>query len=100
MQKYGRHMPIKRNNNHLHLYRRVKLSKNYTVLKCQEPLCTHYISLKLAEGKMCRCNRCRQPMLLTRAALDLARPHCDLCTKSKKVDLVALSQKLKELGID
>lgn len=69
---------------HLHKYKRVKLSKKFTVYKCMKPACTHYVDVKLAEGKLCECNRCGSPMILTKSVADLARPHCIDCTKRKK----------------
>lgn len=69
---------------HLHKYKRITLGKNYLVFKCVRPACTHYIPIKLAEGKLCECNRCGEPMILSKATMDLAKPHCIDCTKRKK----------------
>jgi late competence protein required for DNA uptake (superfamily II DNA/RNA helicase) len=74
--------------NHLHRFRRVNLGENgkeYYVFKCTLPTCTYYIPLKMAENALCECNRCKNPMLLTKAALQLAKPHCGSCVKRKKV---------------
>jgi len=86
-------MPRKKAD-HLHKYKRVTLGKNdYTVLKCQVPACTHYIRKDLAENALCACNRCGEPMILTKTALQLARPHCEDCTKKKyQTELDSLSE--------
>jgi transposase-like protein len=50
--------------------------------------------MKIAEGKMCECNRCGEPMVITRYTLTSsgnkpqARPHCQICTKSRKQENV------------
>lgn len=81
--------------NHLHLYKKVNLGaagKKYIAFKCQMPACEHYIPYHLAEGKLCQCNRCHEPMLLTKAAMQLTKPHCHNCVKRKKtadVDTIA-----------
>ena len=72
--------------NHLHRYKRVALGKkkDYVVMKCQEPACSHHVPIALAEGKLCACNRCRGPMILDKAAIQLVKPHCDDCTRRMK----------------
>lgn len=81
--------------NHLHKYQRTDIGSKdnpYLVFKCQMPACTHYIRKDLAEGKLCQCNRCNQPMILTKAAMLLAKPHCLDCTKKNNqpaVDAIA-----------
>ncbi len=69
---------------HLHKYKRIDLGNKFMVYKCQRPGCSHYVPIKLSEGKLCECNRCNQPMIMTKATMDLARPHCIDCTKRKK----------------
>lgn len=81
---------------HLHKYRKINLSatkdKTYFVYKCIKAGCSHYIPLHLAEGALCECNRCEQPMLIGREQLKgsqvraMAYPHCVDCIKRKKVD--------------
>jgi hypothetical protein len=73
---------------HLHKYKRVKLSPTYTVYKCMEPSCTHYIRPELVEGKLCQCNRCGEPMTMDKLAMTLAKPHCKACTKSPKGPII------------
>lgn len=79
-----------RKANHLHKYKKQNLSRNdgepFLVLKCTKPDCTHYIAVRLAEGKMCECNRCGEPMFLTKAAIELTKPHCASCTKRRKIE--------------
>ena len=92
--------------NHLHKYKRVNLTrdptkKEYLVLKCMKPVCSHYVPLNLALGKLCECNRCGDAMVIDKVSITLALPHCTDCTKRKKVneetvDLVAAF--LKEHG--
>jgi len=73
--------------NHLHRYKRVNLSttkgKEYLVFKCQKPACAHYVGIHLAEGKLCECNICGEPMILDKLAMTLAKPHCRNCTKKR-----------------
>lgn len=88
--------------NHLHRYRKVNLSrtkgKEYLVYQCIKPACSHYIPLQLAIGKLCECNRCGSPMLITKVQLNssgggpMARPHCTDCIDRKgKLDDTAIS---------
>lgn len=84
---------------HLHRYKKVDLGRNgkeYLVYRCMKPACNHYIPIHLSEGKLCECNRCEEPMIITQFVLNghnngkpLARPHCASCTKSRKKDDVA-----------
>lgn len=81
---------------HVHRYKKVNLGNNgkdYFVYKCQKPACSHYVSFALAEGKLCECNRCYEPMIITKATLThsngkkpMALPHCGDCVKRKKSD--------------
>jgi len=84
--------------NHLHRYKRVNLARNpgkeYLVFKCTKPLCSHYVPVTLAEGKLTECNRCGDAMVMDKVAVRLAVPHCPACTKRKAdvletVDLIA-----------
>lgn len=81
--------------NHLHRYKKInigngKSGRDFIVFKCMRPACTHYIPVHLSEGKLCECNRCNEPMLLTKAAMQLTKPHCINCVKrTKKADEVA-----------
>lgn len=73
--------------NHIHKYKKVNLSRDkddpFFVFKCIIPTCTHYISVKLAEGKLCICNRCGEPMILNKVSVTLTKPHCNNCTKRR-----------------
>lgn len=92
--------------NHLHKYKRVNLTrdpakKEYLVFRCTKPLCSHYVPVTLALGKLCECNRCGDAMVIDKVSVGLALPHCPACTKRKQsneeaVDIVA--QFLKEHG--
>ena len=69
---------------HLHKYKRIDLGNKFMVYKCTRPGCNHYVPVKLSEGKLCECNRCNNPMVISKVTMDLARPHCIDCTKRKK----------------
>jgi len=69
---------------HLHKYKRTSIGrKKYVVYKCILPLCTHYIEKSLVEGKLAICNKCDKPMVMTKHAMTLAKPHCLDCTNRK-----------------
>lgn len=83
---------------HLHRYKKVniarkKLNDEYWVYKCQVPACTHYIPLDIAEGKLCECNRCHNPMVIDKITLTRSNggpmklPHCPRCIKRKKENI-------------
>jgi hypothetical protein len=87
--------------NHLHKYKKVNLSetdKPYLVYKCLKPACSHYVPVKLSEGKLCECNRCGEPMIITKSVLThsnnkpMARPHCSDCIKRRKEDVAAIAE--------
>lgn len=97
--------------NHLHRYKLVNIGrkeKPYFVYRCMKPACNHYVPITQAEGKLCECNRCDEPMIITRAVMysgnnskPLVRPHCASCTKSRKVskeDVAAIAEFLKQTG--
>ena len=83
--------------NHLHRYKKVDIGRNgntFEVYKCMKPACTHYIRIDLAEGKLCECNRCGEPMIITRETLSkssgrpMSKPHCGNCIKRKNTDTI------------
>ena len=89
--------------NHLHRYKKQNLSatagKEYLVYKCVKPACSHYLPMNLAEGKLCECNRCGEPMIITKATLThsgnkpMAKPHCQGCIKRKnEKDVAAIAE--------
>ena len=77
--------------NHLHRYKKVNLAAKgeYWVYKCQKPTCSHYVRIDMAEGKLCECNRCGEPMILGKLQLrgsnskPMKYPHCAECTKKR-----------------
>lgn len=69
---------------HIHKYQRAKLGKNYVVYRCILPDCGHYIRRELAEGKLSICNRCGEVMTMGKLQINLAKPHCNECTQTKK----------------
>lgn len=98
-------MASKKPANHLHKYKKVDLSREkdspYLVYKCTKPACSHYIPLHLSEGKLCECNRCAEPMIITKQVLTgssgrpMTNPHCPNCIKRKKgteADVAAISE--------
>lgn len=95
--------------NHLHLYKKVNLSRKkdepFFVYKCMKPACTHYIRIDLSEGKLCECNVCHEPMIITRETLThsggrpMAKPRCTGCIKRKSADTVnAIADFLNKVG--
>lgn len=91
-------MPSKTVANHLHRYKKKNLGRNgkeYLVYMCTKPACSHYIPMSQAEGKLCACNVCDEPMILDRVILTrsggrpMTRPHCSECIKRKKAKDVA-----------
>lgn len=94
----------RKNPNHLHKYKKIDLGRNgnkFLVFKCTKPACSHYVAVHLAEGKLCECNRCGETMLLTKAAMQLAKPHCVNCVKRKKTDVetvAAVQEFLSKVG--
>lgn len=79
--------------NHLHRYKKVNIGANgkvFYVYKCMKPACSHYIRMDLAEGKLCECNRCGEPMIIGRETLTkssskpMALPHCSDCIKRRE----------------
>lgn len=92
--------------NHLHRYKKVNLSRDkdnpFLVYQCTKPTCSHYIRMELSEGKMCECNICGEPMIITRATLThssgnpMAKPRCNNCVRRRKSDTVdAISEFLQ-----
>jgi hypothetical protein len=81
-------------SNHIHRYRKVNLARNgndpYIVYKCVKPTCSHYVPLDLAEGKLCECDRCGDPMTISKITLrgnggkPMSKPHCLNCIQRKK----------------
>lgn len=73
--------------NHIHRYKRKDLSsdktKPYVVFACTKPVCTHYIRVDIAEGKMCECNVCGEPMILDKETITRAKPRCQNCIVRK-----------------
>jgi len=86
-----------RKADHLHEYRKQKLgNKGYLIFKCTVPGCNHYVPLNLALGRLCKCNRCGEAMVIGQYAKRLARPHCDDCIKGKDSDDI---NKLREMFV-
>jgi len=73
---------------HPHLYRRVLLKTKY-IMKCQKLGCAHYVhmnskfSVPILKGQIAECNRCHEPFVLDKRALQMERPCCPDCVKHK-----------------
>ena len=86
-------------DNHIHRYERKPLgNKGYKIFKCMVPGCTHYIDVKMGEGRICECNRCHKPFVLDRRAMKLAKPHCLDCVE-KTSDDRKIEERIKALGL-
>ncbi len=84
---------------HTHQYIRIKLGKDKRAhMKCAVRGCPHNLRPELAVGRFSICNRCFNEFVLTKANMQLAKPHCDECTDSKKVKTVnTLANILEEM---
>lgn len=69
---------------HIHKLRRLVHKSGNKIFFCALPDCNYKINVALALGKRSICWRCGEPFLITEYSLRLAKPHCDLCHKSKK----------------
>jgi hypothetical protein len=84
---------VSNQHNHIHRYRKLDLSrtkgKPYLVYSCIKPTCTHYLPIEQTLGKVCECNICNEPMIITKETLThshggpMARPRCTGCIKRK-----------------
>ena len=84
----------KNSANHLHRYKKFNIGAfgkpPYWVYKCTKPACSHYVPTSLAEGKMCECNKCGEPMVIGKQVMNqnsnkpMTLPHCGSCTKKRK----------------
>lgn len=90
--------------NHIHRYKKKDISsgKGYFVYKCMKPTCSHYVPIHLAENRLCECNRCHEPFLLSKELLygsggsNPLLPHCGDCTKKRKVTNVEATNAVLE----
>lgn len=92
-------------SDHIHRYKKIDIggeTKEFFVYKCMKPTCSHYLPINLAEGQMCECNRCHEPMIITKKILThsagkpMTKPHCGACVKRKKsADVDAIAEFLK-----
>ena len=77
----------KKKASHLHRLKRIPLGKNgYQVYKCMKPHCSYMIAVNLVEGQVVECNRCLSPMMMDKKAMELAKPHCEDCTRGRVPD--------------
>ena len=89
---------------HIHKLKRKNIAikpKKYIVYACILPGCNYYAAPNLLEGKIVLCNRCDEPMVMTKLAMTLAMPHCLDCTKSnKQVTLGVIEEFLEDIEME
>jgi hypothetical protein len=61
-------------------WKRTKRSDPYVIFKCQLPGCSSYKDAYAVVGDQCVCWKCGESFQMTRASVQLARPHCVSCT--------------------
>ena len=84
---------------HIHKYRRMTQgSRGHRIYKCQVPGCTHYIDVKLAEGRISLCNRCNEPFVIDKRSMKQAKPHCNDCVERTN-DTKKIEDRLKAMGM-
>lgn len=88
---------------HLHKYKKLNIGRNgkeYWVFRCMRPACNSYTQVHLTEGNLCECNRCHNPMIMTKHAMTLTLPHCPDCTKKRKPseDIQKIQEFLSKTG--
>lgn len=91
---------------HVHKYERadIGVNKPYIVYRCALPTCSHYLhSKELVKGKKSICWRCGEEFIIDAKSVELRRPHCQNCTKTRKVrpveDEKALDGLLEKFGL-
>lgn len=72
---------------HIHKFKRLRYKSGNEIFFCSLPDCSVKLNIALALGKRSLCWRCEQPFIMTEYSLRLAKPHCDACHKSKKIEL-------------
>lgn len=94
---------MKKSANHIHRYKKIDLSRDknkpYLVYQCIKPNCSHYLPIAQSLNKVCECNVCFNPMIISQVTLTrsgggpMAKPRCDECIKRKhKDELSAISE--------
>lgn len=81
-------MPSKTVANHLHRYKKINIGgfgrPPFLVYKCTKPVCSHYVRVNLAEGKLCECSKCGEAMIIGKVTLTQTNPHCLNCIKRRR----------------
>ena len=90
-----------------HKYLRIRMKRkdgsDYVVFKCQIPYCTGHKAGALLVGDLCECWKCGKAFQLTKASLQLKKPHCAMCTgtsnahKGHRVELKKVEENLDKL---
>jgi hypothetical protein len=83
---------------HTHKYYRIRVGRDKRpVFRCAIPGCVHKCEKELVIGRFTICHRCDEEVVMTRKMVELAKPHCDDCTKvtEKRAAIIELlEQKL------
>lgn len=83
----------KKTADHIHKYERIRLGPNrFIVFRCLEAHCSHNIRKEFAKGKLTRCNRCDNVMILDTFSMKFQFPHCRACTKKKDEGVEKLAE--------
>lgn len=84
---------------HIHQYHSGRLGK-HKIWKCKLPGCTHYLMNSFMPNKLCLCNVCGDPFLITKRSLRNEHPRCDKCVRHKAVNPETVAAIGKLLGDD
>ena len=77
-------MSIKPPHKPPHKYERFKQGNGAFIWKCILPDCGHFLRRDMIYGRMSICPRCGDEYIMDRRAMELNKPHCRECTKSRK----------------
>jgi predicted nucleic acid-binding Zn-ribbon protein len=75
---------VKQIPGHVHKYKRAKYKTGTYYYFCATAECSHKIEAKLTLGKLSLCWRCGEAFEMTARNYTQDKPHCGLCTKSRK----------------
>lgn len=82
---------------HIHQYHVGKLGK-HKIWKCKLPGCNHYLMHEFMPNKICLCNVCGNPFVISKRHLRNNHPRCDSCVVHKVVPESAVEGIGKLLG--
>jgi len=83
---------------HIHKYQRVKFKSGYTIYRCMQPGCSHFVREELILNREAICWRCGGVFIITQL---LKKPHCLNCVKKSPHAIAAqqLTERLLEKGV-